>query len=109
MKGYRLDTNVVSELRKGVRADAGVLHWHANRDRRELYISVITLAEIRRGVRLIARRDKKQAAALGSWCDALFVAFRRAGHLLAIRAAEAEAWAELCTIRPAAVHGRVPR
>ena len=100
MKGYLLDTNVVSELRKGVRANPGVAAWHAKRDKRELYLSVITLAEIRRGVKLLGKRDKRQATTLGAWCDGLHEAFRRAGHLLGIRAAEAEEWAELSAIRP---------
>ena len=68
MKGFLLDTNVVSDLRKGPRMNAGVAAWYDRRDRRELFISVITLAEIRRGIRLISKRDRKQATALTSWC-----------------------------------------
>jgi len=98
--GYLLDTNVVSELRKGERMDPHVAAWHAQRDRRELYLSVITLAELRRGIHLIGRRDKKQGAVLGTWCDRMQREYGRAGHLLSFRAAEAEAWAELAALRP---------
>ena len=48
MNGYLLDTNVVSELRKGVRADAHVTAWFARRDRRELFLSAITLPSLTR-------------------------------------------------------------
>lgn len=100
MKGFLLDTNVVSELRKGDRMNAGVAAWYERRDRRELFISVITLAEIRRGIRLIAKRDRKQGIVLTRWCDTVQREFARAGHLLSLRASEADIWAELCASRP---------
>ncbi|MBC8168105.1 MAG: type II toxin-antitoxin system VapC family toxin [Bryobacteraceae bacterium] len=95
-----LDTNVVSELRKGDRANAGVTEWHRQRDKRELYLSVITIAELRRGIALIRRRDEQQAAALDHWCTDLQRGFSRVGHLLTIRPAEANAWGELTAVRP---------
>ena len=67
MKGYLLDTNVVSELRKGERGNPRLAEWYRLRDKRELFLSVITLAEIRRGIALIQRRDPFQAAVLGRW------------------------------------------
>ena len=100
MNGYLFDTNVVSELRKGVRADAHVTAWFARRDRRELFLSAITLAELRRGIALIARRDSAQADHLRVWCDRLQRDFGRTGRLLPIRAAEAAAWGELMALRP---------
>ena len=57
MNGYLLDTNVVSEFRKGPRADARLMAWFQRRNRRELFLSSITFAELRRGIALIARRD----------------------------------------------------
>jgi predicted nucleic acid-binding protein len=95
-----LDTNVVSELRKGERANAGVTEWHRQRDKRELFLSVITIAELRRGIALIRRRDEPQAAALDRWCTVIERGFSRVGHLLTIRPAEANAWGELSAIRP---------
>jgi hypothetical protein len=64
MKGYLLDTNVVSELRKGDRGNRRLADWYRQRNKRELFLSVITLAEIRRGIALIRRRDPFQAAVL---------------------------------------------
>lgn len=100
MRGYLLDTNIVSELRKGDRANPNVLAWYQARDKRELYLSVVTLAELRRGIALLRKRDPVQADALDRWCHALQRGFSRAGHLLNLRAAEAAAWGELMAIRP---------
>ena len=100
MRGYLLDTNVVSELRKGERANPSVAAWYQARDKRELYLSVVTLAELRRGIALLRLRDPQQADALDRWCRALQHGFARAGHLLTLRAAEAAIWGELMAIRP---------
>ena len=100
MRGYLLDTNVVSELRKGDRANSGLAAWYRERDKRELYLSVITLAELRRGIAMIAKRDPPQADSLARWCRTLQRGFSRAGHLLSLRPAEALAWGELMAIRP---------
>jgi predicted nucleic acid-binding protein len=60
---YLLDTNIVSELRKGARCDPAVAAW----EQAELIphggaISVLTIGEIRKGMDLIAQRDRQQAA-----------------------------------------------
>jgi len=49
VKGFLLDTNIVSELRKGPNADAGLAAWFAERNRKELFLSAVTLAELRTG------------------------------------------------------------
>ena len=69
MNGFLPDTNVVSELRKGARADAGLAAWFGARHRRELFLSAVTLAELRRGVALISHRDPAQSDLLRRWCD----------------------------------------
>lgn len=84
MSGFLPDTNVVSELRKGPRADAGLAAWFAQRDRRELFLSAVTLAEIRRGIALIAGRDFAQAEHLRRWCDRVQRDFGRTGRLVAV-------------------------
>jgi predicted nucleic acid-binding protein len=99
MKGYLLDTNVVSELRKGERGNPRLAEWYRLRDKRELFLSVITLAEIRRGIALIRRRDPFQAAVLERWCETLQGEFGRAGHLLSVDPAEAAVWGELMSLR----------
>ena len=73
---YLLDTNVVSEFRKKERMNSGVMRFIAEVEQQEsaLYISVITVGELRRGVDLIRHRgDKPQAAALESWLQILLM------------------------------------
>jgi toxin FitB len=64
---YLLDTNVISELRKGERADANVTAWFAGVTEEEIFLSVLTIGEIRRGIENVRRRDPDSAAALDRW------------------------------------------
>jgi toxin FitB len=64
---YLIDTNVISELRKGERADPRVASWFAGVADEEVYLSALTLGEIRRGTEGIRRRDPGAARALESW------------------------------------------
>ncbi|HZX30058.1 MAG TPA: type II toxin-antitoxin system VapC family toxin [Rhodocyclaceae bacterium] len=65
---FLVDTNVISEARKGSRADKGVQAFLAEADPAELYLSVQTLGEIRRGVENIrGRGDLPQAQRLETW------------------------------------------
>ncbi|WP_426199247.1 type II toxin-antitoxin system VapC family toxin [Pseudomonas sp. DC3200b2] len=68
---FLLDTNVVSELRKASsrRADPGVLEWARKVPVNTLFISVVSLMELRIGVGLVARRDPEQATALSRWFE----------------------------------------
>lgn len=68
---YLLDSNIVSELRKRDRADAGVRQWFAGVDDTELFLSVLTVGELRRGIESIHRRDRARALALNRWFHAL--------------------------------------
>lgn len=64
---YLLDTNVISELRKGRRADKNVTSWFAGLADEEVFLSVLTIGEIRRGIESVRRRDPDAAAALDRW------------------------------------------
>ena len=68
---YLLDSNIVSELRKRERADAGVRQWFAGVDDSELFLSVLTVGELRRGIESIHRRDRTRALVLNRWFHAL--------------------------------------
>ncbi len=67
---YLIDTNVLSELRRGEKANSGVIHFFkqvANKSE-PAFISVVTLGELRRGVELIRHRgDSSQAQLLEDW------------------------------------------
>lgn len=64
---YLLDTNVVSELRKAAKADQHVVAWAERTDVQFMYISVISILEIRLGILSLQRKDKAQADVLGTW------------------------------------------
>jgi hypothetical protein len=66
---YLLDTNVVSELRKRERGDAGVVRWARTVSTQELYTSVLVIGELRRGIALKRRNDAVQAEALAQWLE----------------------------------------
>lgn len=69
---YLIDTDVVSEARKGDKANAGVRAFFrdAARDGTALYLSVVTIGELRQGVESIRHRgDPTQAARLERWLD----------------------------------------
>jgi predicted nucleic acid-binding protein len=67
MGGCLIDTSVLSELRKEMRCDAGVRQWFENAAEDKLFISVLGLGEIRRGIERIGPRDLAQAIALEKW------------------------------------------
>ena len=96
---YLLDTNIVSELRKRARCDPAVAAW----EQAELIpyggaISVIAIGEIRKGIDLIARRDRQQAARLESWLAGLCQSF--ANRILPVSKEVAEEWGRLNALRP---------
>lgn len=90
---YLLDTNVLSELRKGARADPGVRRWIAEVASEDLAISVLVLGEIRLGILRLHRRDPDGAGHLATWLARLAAAYR--DRTLAIDRAVVEAWAGL--------------
>ena len=90
---YLLDSNVVSELRKRERADAGVRRWFTDVGDSELYLSVLTIGEIRRGIESIRRRDRPRALVLSRWFQTLVVDYE--ARLLPIDRAIAEEWGRM--------------
>lgn len=80
---YLIDTNVISEIRKGDKADVGVRQFFgkAITQNTPLYISALTLGELRRGVDLILYRgDSSQATLLETWLNTILQAYQ--GHIL---------------------------
>lgn len=94
---YLVDTNLVSEARKGEKAHAGVRRFFADAGAAGtvLFISVITLGELRRGVELLRHRgDGPQARRLESWLNRLLADFGEA--VLEFGREEAQVWGRLC-------------
>ncbi len=90
---YLIDTNVVSELRKRERCHPAVADWFAGVAADEVFLSVLTLGEIRRGIELIRRRDEPSARALTDWLEVLSSDHRE--RILGIDQAVAEEWGRL--------------
>ncbi len=88
---YLLDTNVLSELRRK-RPDAQVVQWVESRPASVLYLSVLSVGEIRRGVEALA--VSRRRVALLDWLEVDLPAFF-AGRLLAVDLAVAESWGRL--------------
>lgn len=86
-----LDTNVVSELNRQ-RPNPNVLSWAAAVDQRELYISVVTLAELRFGIDV--RDDDGERDRLALWLEHE-VKPRLIFRTLAIDVETAEIWGRM--------------
>lgn len=94
---FLIDTNVISESRKGGRADRGVKTFFAKAaaDRIPAFLSVITIGELRRGVELIRHRgDTFQAQLLERWLESVLAGFT--DNILAIDSEIAQLWGTLC-------------
>ena len=99
---FLLDTNVISEVRKQGRADSGVAEWYASVSDEDIFLSVLTLGEIRRGVERSRRRgDNAQADTLEVWLTT--VKGRFSGQILAVSEDIAETWGRISSIRPVPV------
>ena len=88
---YLLDTNVVSELIKP-RPDPGLTDWLAEADEDDLFISVVTLAEIRYGIERLP--DGARRAGLESWITEDLVQ-RFEDRIIGIDAIVADCWGRL--------------
>lgn len=93
---YLIDTNVLSEIRKKNNADSGVKYFFKRAIEQEipLFISVITVGELRRGVNMIRHRgDKQQANNLEKWLEIILVEYSE--NILDFTEAEAQVWGQL--------------
>ena len=89
---FLLDTNVLSASRRPARAVA-VTAWLRSKPEEDLYLSVVTLGEIERGIALQARRQPEFAAELRAWIDRTVRLF--ADRLLPFGPEEARIWGRL--------------
>ncbi len=98
---YLIDTNVISEARKRSRANPGVIDFF-NRVASAgdpVYLSVITIGELRRGVGLIRQRgDTEQAGLLEHWLSAVLEQY--SDKVLAFDADAAQVWGRLRVPKP---------
>ena len=89
---YLLDTVTLGEPTK-VRPDPGVTHWIQTTDPGTKFISILTIAEARRGIAMLRRRDPNGAAKLVLWLDSQRKLF--ADRVLPVDDEVAALWGEL--------------
>ncbi|WP_273525383.1 type II toxin-antitoxin system VapC family toxin [Mailhella massiliensis] len=68
---FLLDTNVISELRKADKANPHVVDWAKKITPSKMFVSVISIMELRMGILSLARKDTRQADVLSRWLDTL--------------------------------------
>jgi toxin FitB len=98
---YLVDTNVISEARKGGNANRGVINFfrQAAQTSQPLYLSVITIGELRRGIELLRHRaDTQQAERLETWLVDLLEQFTT--NILTFDADAAQVWGRLRVPHP---------
>jgi predicted nucleic acid-binding protein len=93
-----LDTNIISEARKGGKADSDFLSWYEAVDERELFLSVLVTGELRKGIELARHQDVPKANTLDRWLRGLESQF--ADRILPVTAEIADRWGRLCAVRP---------
>lgn len=93
---FLLDTNVVSEVRRG--RDPNVRAWAETVDDVDLHLSVLTLGEIRTGIDRLRSRDAVQADVFARWLGELRTRF--ADRIIPVDVLVAEQWGRLNAITP---------
>lgn len=91
---YLLDTNVISESRKGEKANPGMQKFWRSVDPDAIYLPVQSIGEIRRGVEIVKRRgDSAQAKMLEIWLQTLATVY--ADRILSFDGDCAQVWGAL--------------
>lgn len=96
---YILDTNVISELRKGKANQAQqVRAWASELPMSQLYLSAITIMEMELGTQQMERRDAPQGVVLRRWVERILAEFE--GQVLAFTGSTAMLCARLHVPNP---------
>lgn len=98
---FLIDTNIISEVRKGERCDPAVAAWWSGVAEDELWLSALVLGEIRKGVELARRRGARKADALEAWLGEVIAGF--GDRVLPVDTAAAEEWGRMNAVRPVPV------
>jgi len=96
---YLVDTNIISEARKGKKANPGVQKFWQTVDAADLYLSVQTIGELRRGIENIRQRgDLAQANTLEDWLNLIVDDY--AERILGFDIDCAQVWGRLMSPHP---------
>jgi predicted nucleic acid-binding protein len=96
---FLLDTDIVSEIRKRQPHEA-VRTWFDSTDQDSLFLSVLVLGEIERGIHVLHDRDPDRAATLAAWLDRLRTSYR--DRVLPVDVGVATEWGRLTAHRTVA-------
>ncbi len=89
---FLLDTNIVSEVRKP-QGDSRLKAWLASTPSSRLYLSVLVVGEVRRGIERLRRRDPAQTSVYEAWLATLLRDFT--DRLLPVTADVADEWGRI--------------
>ena len=92
---YLLDTDTLSTFSRR-NPDPNVSAWMAGQRITDMYISVITIGEIERGIALQARRNPDYARTLVEWLDGVLLTYR--GRILPVDMRIARRWGQLSAL-----------
>lgn len=96
---YLVDTNVISEARKGAKANSGVKKFFQQTDANDIYLSAQTIGEIRRGLENIRQRgDIPQTKKLEKWLNLIIDDY--ADKILSFDEECAQVWGRLMSPHP---------
>lgn len=90
---FLLDTNVLSELRRGSKCDPRVRSWAKSLGGQSCYISVLSLGEIRKGIEVLRRRSPDQVSAFENWLENLMTGYEE--FILPVTEEVADQWGRL--------------
>ena len=90
---FLIDTDVLSALRRRERSP-DVVRWVSARRTTDLYLSVVSICEVERGIVRRQRRDPVFARVLAAWLDSVLVLYRE--RILAVDLSTARRWGRLC-------------
>lgn len=89
---YLLDTNILSELRRS-RPDRSVERWYEATSDGDMFLSVMTIGEFRKGLARLRRKDADRADALDQWLERVLQPY--AARILPITPEIATVWGDL--------------
>jgi predicted nucleic acid-binding protein len=95
---YLLDTNILSEARKRQKANPGLSAWFATVGENELFLSVLVLGEIRKGIEQARKSDRVKVGALERWLEGLEETY--ADRIFPITDRIADRWGRLSALHP---------
>lgn len=94
---YLIDTNVLSEIQKGPRANSAVSAWWKSTESSDLYLSVIVIGEIYRGIEKLFLTDPNRGQEFLDWIQEVINAFE--GRILSVDLESAIIWGKLTSGR----------